>query len=158
MYGLSLHWRHNDRDGVSNHQRLDSLLNPLSGRRSKKTSKPRVTGFLVTPSCPNEAAMQKLVCNNQIFHYKAILIDTEQNFLQSRYFFIIHNYIITDQSVLSFSATPEDCVCSRDTNPVYIHQLFSISLPKWIKQRKVWFKYYCQDNEDWQYTEIMHIS
>ena len=34
----SLHWRHNDRDGVSNHRRFDCLLNRLFRHRSKKTS------------------------------------------------------------------------------------------------------------------------
>ena len=41
---LSLQWRHNERDGVSNHQLHDSLLNRLLGCRSKKTSKFCVTG------------------------------------------------------------------------------------------------------------------
>ena len=41
----SLHWRHNDHDGVSNHQPHDCLLNRLFGRRLKKTSKLRVTGL-----------------------------------------------------------------------------------------------------------------
>ena len=40
-----LEWRHNERDGVSNHRRLDCLLNRLFRRRSKKTSKLRVTGL-----------------------------------------------------------------------------------------------------------------
>ena len=39
----SLQWRHNGRDGVSNHQPRDCLLNRLF--RSKKTSKLRVTGL-----------------------------------------------------------------------------------------------------------------
>ena len=42
---FTLHWRHNDHDGVSNHQPRGCLLNRLFGRRSKKTSKPRVTGL-----------------------------------------------------------------------------------------------------------------
>ena len=37
----SLQWRHNGRDGVSNHQPHDCLLNHLLRRRSKKTSKLR---------------------------------------------------------------------------------------------------------------------
>ena len=41
----SLQRRHNDRDGVSNHLRLDCLLNRLFGCISKKTSKLRVTGL-----------------------------------------------------------------------------------------------------------------
>ena len=41
----SLQWRHNGHDCVSNHQPHHCLLNRLFGRRSKKTSKLRVTGF-----------------------------------------------------------------------------------------------------------------
>ena len=41
----SLQWRRNGHDGVSNHQAYDCLLNRLFRRRSKKTSKPRVTGL-----------------------------------------------------------------------------------------------------------------
>ena len=40
-----LQWRHNGRDSVSNHQPHDCLLNGLFRRRSKKTSKLRVTGL-----------------------------------------------------------------------------------------------------------------
>ena len=39
-----LQWCHNERDGVSNHQPHDCLLNRLLRHRSKKTSKLRVTG------------------------------------------------------------------------------------------------------------------
>ena len=42
---LSSYWRHNGRDSVSNHQSHDCLLNRLFRRRSKKTSKLRVTGL-----------------------------------------------------------------------------------------------------------------
>ena len=42
--GLALRWCHNGHDSVSNHQPHDCLLNRLFRRRSKKTSKLRVTG------------------------------------------------------------------------------------------------------------------
>ena len=38
-------WRHNEPDNVSNHQPHDRLLNRLFRRRSKKTSKPRLSGL-----------------------------------------------------------------------------------------------------------------
>ena len=41
----SLRWRHNGLNSVSNHQPHDCLLKRLFGRRSKKTSKQRVTGL-----------------------------------------------------------------------------------------------------------------
>ena len=43
----ALHWRHNDYDGVSNHQPHGCLLDCLFRRRWKKTSKLRVTGLCV---------------------------------------------------------------------------------------------------------------
>ena len=42
---ISLQYRHNERDGVSNNQPHDCLLNHLFRRRSRKISKLRVTGF-----------------------------------------------------------------------------------------------------------------
>ena len=45
-----LRWRHNEHDSVSNHQPHDCLLNRLFRRRSKKTSKLRVTGL-----CPGNS-------------------------------------------------------------------------------------------------------
>ena len=42
---LTLQWRNNGRDGISNHQRLDCLLNCLLRHRAKKPSKLRVTGL-----------------------------------------------------------------------------------------------------------------
>ena len=47
QYVVTLLWRHNYHNGVSNHQPRDCLLNLLFKRRSKKTSKLRVTGLCV---------------------------------------------------------------------------------------------------------------
>ena len=47
LQATSLHWRHNDHDGVSNHQPHGCLLNRLFRHRSKKTSKLRVTDLCV---------------------------------------------------------------------------------------------------------------
>ena len=49
-----LQWRHNVRDGVSNHQPHHCLLNRLFRSRSKKTSKLRVSGL--TGECPAQMA------------------------------------------------------------------------------------------------------
>ena len=42
---FTLLWHHNGRDGISNHQHHDCLINRISRRRSKKTSNLRVTGL-----------------------------------------------------------------------------------------------------------------
>ena len=44
-YKVSLQWRHNGHNSISNHQLHDCLLNRLFRRRSKETSKHRVTGL-----------------------------------------------------------------------------------------------------------------
>ena len=58
---LTLQWRRNERDGVSNHQRIDCSLNRLFRHRSKETSKLRVTGLCegkppVTGGFPSQRA------------------------------------------------------------------------------------------------------
>ena len=58
---MTLQWRLNECDGVSNHRPLDCVLNRLFRRRSKKTSKLRVTGLcegnpLVTGGFPSQRA------------------------------------------------------------------------------------------------------
>ena len=45
LYGWPLLWRHNEHDSVSYHQPRGCLLDRLFRRRSKKTSKLRVTGL-----------------------------------------------------------------------------------------------------------------
>ena len=54
---ITLRWRHNGCDGVSNHPPHDCLLNALFRRRSKKTSKLRVTG-LCAGNSPGEFPAQ----------------------------------------------------------------------------------------------------
>ena len=45
VWYMTLEWRPNGRESVANHQPHDCLLNRLLRRRSKKTSKLRVTGL-----------------------------------------------------------------------------------------------------------------
>ena len=47
IFLYALHWRHNGRDSVSNHQPHHCLLNSLFRCSSKKTSKLRITGLCV---------------------------------------------------------------------------------------------------------------
>ena len=47
---ITLQWRHNGRDSISNYQPHDCLLNRLFRRRSKKTSKLRVTDLCAVNS------------------------------------------------------------------------------------------------------------
>ena len=51
----ALKWRHNQRDGVSNHRRLHWLLNCWFRWRSKKISKLRITW----PLCPHKGSVTR---------------------------------------------------------------------------------------------------
>ena len=52
--------RHNEHDGISNHQPHDCLINCLFRRISKKTTKPRVTGLCVgNPPVTGEIPAQR---------------------------------------------------------------------------------------------------
>ena len=72
-----LHWRHNGRDSVSNHQPHDCLLNRLFRRRSKKTSHLRVTGLCVGNSpVPGEFPAQMASNAGKCFHLMTSSWDT----------------------------------------------------------------------------------
>ena len=62
--GIPLQWRYNEHDGVSNHRRFDYLLERWFKCKSKKTSKPRVTGLSernppVTGGCPHKGPVMR---------------------------------------------------------------------------------------------------
>ena len=63
----TLHWRHNDHAGVSHHQTHDCLLNRLFRRRSKKTSKLRVTGLCVGNSPGSGKSPHKGLVTRKMF-------------------------------------------------------------------------------------------
>ena len=78
-------WRHNGHDGVSNHQPHDCLLKRLFRRRSKKTSKLRVTGLCVGNSpvtgefpaqrasnAENVSILMTLSCHRYMWHQSVL--------------------------------------------------------------------------------------
>ena len=83
IFGTTFQWRHNESDGVSNHRCLDCLLNPLFRRRSKKTSRLRVTGLCEGkspmtgefPAVIDEFPAQKPVTRN-MFPFDEVMIKT----------------------------------------------------------------------------------
>ena len=98
LVGITLYWRHNGRDSVSNHQLLnDCLLNPFFRRRSKKTSKLRVTGLCVGNSPGPVNSPHKWPVTRKMFPFDDVSIN--QWCLSSRNPVGIiranHNHIIT---------------------------------------------------------------
>ena len=71
----ALHWRHNDHDSVSNHQPHGCLLNRLFRRRSKKTSKLRVTGLCVGNSPGPVNSPHKGPVTRKMFPFDDVIMD-----------------------------------------------------------------------------------
>ena len=70
----TLLWRHNDHDGVSNHQSHGCLLSRLFRRRSKKTSKLRVTGLCVGNSPGPVNSPHKWPVTRKMFPFDDVII------------------------------------------------------------------------------------
>ena len=70
----SLQWRHNDNDGVSNHQPHGCLLNRLFRRISKKTSKLHVTGLCVGNSPGPVNFLQKGPVTRKMFPFDDVIM------------------------------------------------------------------------------------
>ena len=70
-------WRHNRRDGVSNLQPDECLLNRSFRRRSKKTSKLRVTGLCAG----NSPEPVNFTTQNKLFPFDDVIMHTTMTFL-----------------------------------------------------------------------------
>ena len=81
----ALRWRHNGCDSVSNHQPHDCLLNRLFRRRSKKTSRLRVTGLCAPHKWPVTRKMFPFDDVIMCLHPPCdIMLTTDENRLQTR--------------------------------------------------------------------------
>ena len=76
-YWLPLQWRHNKRDGILNHQPHDCLLNRLFRRRSKNTSKLRVTG---NSPVTGEFLAQR-ASNAELFPFDDVIMQTQWTYV-----------------------------------------------------------------------------
>ena len=72
----TLRWRHNERDGVWNHQPNDCLLNRLFRFRSKETSKLRVTGLCAGNSPVTCEFSHKGPVTRKMFPFDCVIICT----------------------------------------------------------------------------------
>ena len=85
-----LRWRHNDHDGGSNHQPHGCLLNRLFRRKSKITSKLRVTGLYVgnlpgPVNSPHKGPVtRKMFPFDDVIMYHKVKTVSRQSYLSNR--------------------------------------------------------------------------
>ena len=82
----SLQWRYNGRDNDSNHQPHDCLPNRLFRRRSKKTSKLRVTGLCAGNSPGTGESPHKWPVTRKRFPFDDVIrINTHESIMNCKY-------------------------------------------------------------------------
>ena len=125
--GCSLQWRHYGHDSVSNHQPRDCLLNRLFRRRSKKTSKPRVTGLCVGNSPGPVNSPHKRSLTRKMFPFDDVIMwikACSKTYGMNRPVCLdAHNYLLTRLFwrliLLSYFQHPTDLVVS------ILHKIYS---------------------------------
>ena len=95
----SLQWHHNERDSVSNQQPHDCLLNGLFRRRSKKASKPGVTGLCVGNSPVTGESPHKGTVTRKMFPFDDVIMFKSQWNINLWYRFLIAQWQRLTQSV-----------------------------------------------------------
>ena len=73
-WSVSLQWRHNGPNGVSNHQPHYCLLNRLFRSKSKKTSTLRVTGLCVGNSPVTGEFPAQMASNAEMFPFDDVIM------------------------------------------------------------------------------------
>ena len=103
MCHKTLHWRHNDHDCVSNHQPHGCLLNRLFRRRSKKTSKLRVTGLCVGNSPGPVNSPHKGPVTRKIFPFDDVIMKYDVTVLSGHEYQpkLDHEYLVNRGHVCS---------------------------------------------------------
>ena len=106
----SLHWRHNEHDGVSNHQTHGYLLNRLFRRRSKKTSKLRVTGLCAGNSPGPLTSPHKGPVTRKMFPFDDVIMSRLDVYPQTIYLMPFAHVIRTLRNLQWTSSMPSSRV------------------------------------------------
>ena len=106
-----LQWRHLDHDSVSNHQPHDCLLNRLFRRRSKKTSKLRVTGLCVGNSPGPVNSPHKGPVTRKMFPFDDVIM--LQLYVDADYYRKSTSRSECSLTITLFPQTPRTCVSTN---------------------------------------------
>ena len=124
----TLQWRHNEHDGVSNHQHHDRLLNRLFSRRSKKPSKLRVTGLCAGNSSVNSPRIGPVT--RKRFPFDDVIM-SKVRFLWSIIFSQLLQYCMQYHAILNLVITDLGCMTislASSVPSMKLHWALAISL------------------------------
>ena len=121
---VTLRWRHDGRDSVSNHQPHDCLLNRLFRRRSKKTSKLRATSLCARNSPGPVNSPHKWPVTRKMFPFDDVIMKRDDYIWSSRAIHLwFHKYNVgTPYSDVTLASSrlksPEDRLCQQRVSEV----------------------------------------
>ena len=138
----SLHWHHNGHDGVSNHQPQGCLLNRFFRRRSKKTSKFRVTGLCVGNSPGSVNSPHKGSVTRKMFPFDDVIMHVSKDTLLNHKcgMVLLHFVVVVHRSIL-----PTWC-----KDPFNQHLIYCNS-----NSTESWF--HCNCVTDYDITVFLHM-
>ena len=151
-----LRWRHNEHDGVSNHQPHHCLLNRLFGCRSKKTSKLRVTGLCAgnSPGTGEFPAQMASNAENVSFWWRhhARLMRGCYAYIWMSLSAIPVNNITALVQITAWHRTGDKPLAESMTVTLLTH--ICVTRPRWVKVRG---SMPGQHNDDWFWGHLLHI-
>ena len=108
----TLHWRHNERNGVSNHQPHECLLNRLFLSRSKETSTLRVIG-LCWEITGDRLFLAQVTSNAEMFPFDDFIMNCDRGWLSC---FPVIDMLIPEMpnqsnSTVSYGIIIYTCLC-----------------------------------------------
>ena len=109
----TLHWRHNGRDCVSNHQPYDCLLNHLFRCKSKKTSKLRGTGLCEGNSPGTGDSPHKWLVTRKMFPFDDVIMYKKCEHQPTNIRYLCYNSLILTLLFLRHFLKFHHCFCRR---------------------------------------------
>ena len=138
----TLRWRHNGRDGVSNHQPHDCLVNRLFRRGSKKISKLGVTCLCAGNSPGPVNSPHKWPVTQEMFPFDDVIMIWNDAGV-----FFITDIIVTVKKQITLSTGTGSCLkLPRSISRLLMHwheRVFSLHEPVPLQLVSIKFKYTC---------------
>ena len=142
----ALQWRHNETDGVLNHQPHDCLLNSLFMRRWKKTANLRVTVLCAEIHRGPVNSPHKGPVTRKMFPFDNVIMGYIYNLshnLFTRYWYALFRYgycIVLDWFIRLSTNIRQDCLTHLLDKMAAVSQMIFANAFSWMKRCVFWLQ------------------
>ena len=135
----SSQWRHNGRDGVSNHQPHDCFLNRLFRHRSQKTSKLRVTGLCAGTSPEAGESPYQRPLTREMFPFDDVIMNGPYTVHSKDYAHGPHFVVVWFRSILPISLRVTSQALGQSSDCPGACEVTLMNKGEWITRlTKIW--------------------